>query len=73
MPFDYKKKKKVFDAAVISALLYSCESWLHNNLKRVEKEYNKLIKCLMGVRKNTRTGINSIYDVVADRRYRFVT
>lgn len=78
MPFVYKKK--VFDAAVTSALLYSCESWFSNNLKSVEKQYNKLIKCLMGVRKNTsvnlcmiEAGINPLNKLVADRRYKFIT
>lgn len=51
-----------------------------NNLKSVKKQYNKLIKCLTGVMKNNsinvcmiEKGINSINDVVADRRYRFIT
>lgn len=78
MPFVYKKK--VFDAAVTSALLYSCESWFSNNLKSIEKQYNKLIKCLMGVRKNTsvnlcmiEAGIKPVNKLVSDRRYKFIT
>ena len=51
MPFMYKKK--VFDAAVTSVLLYSCESWLNNKIKSLERQYNTLVKCLMAVRKNT--------------------
>lgn len=50
MPYMYKK---VFEAAITSSLLYSSESWLTNNIKRIEKQYNKLLKCLLGVRKNT--------------------
>lgn len=33
MPSVYKKK--VFDAAVTSAYLYSCESWLNNKVKGI--------------------------------------
>lgn len=51
MPLVYKKK--VFNAAVTSALLYSSESWCSNKLKSIEKQYNKLVKCLLGVRRNT--------------------
>ena len=51
MPYAYKRR--VFDAAVISSLLYSCESWLTKNIKGIEGHYNKLVKCLLGVRKNT--------------------
>ena len=46
-------KKKVFDAAVMSSLLYGSESWLTNSIKGIEKQYSKLMKCLLGVRKNT--------------------
>ena len=49
MPFIYKNM--VFDAAVTSSLLYSAESWLTNRTKSIEKRYNKLVKCLLGVRK----------------------
>lgn len=70
----------VFDAAVTSALLYSSESWLSNNLKVLEKQYNKMIKCLLGVRKNTsgnlcmvESGISPVQELVAERRLRFIT
>ena len=49
----YICKKKLFDAAVMSSLSYSSESWFTSNIKGIEKQYNKLIKCLLGVRKNT--------------------
>ena len=51
VPFIYKRI--VFDAAVMSSLLYASESWLTNNIKGIEKQYNKLVKCLLGVRRNT--------------------
>ena len=51
MPFIYKKL--VFDAAVTSSLLYSAESWLTNNIRPIKKQYDELVRCLLGVRKNT--------------------
>ena len=51
MPYIYKKK--VFDAAVTSSLLYSSETWLTDNPKRIVKKFNMLVRCLLGVRKNT--------------------
>lgn len=35
MPF--LVKKKVFDAAVTTSLLYGCESWLNCDIKAVQK------------------------------------
>lgn len=71
----YSVKKKVFDAAVTSALLYSCESWIANNIKGIERQYNKLIKCLLGVRKNTsinlcmvEVGIPPVKDIIDKQR-----
>ena len=58
MPFLYKKK--VFEAAVTAAMLYSCESWLTNRRKGIETQYNKLVKCLLGVRKNTSINLSMI-------------
>ena len=76
MPFSYKKL--VFDAAVTSSLLYSAESWLTNNIKSIEKHYNQLVRCLLGVRKNTsielclvESGIPPIQYVLAKRRQKF--
>ncbi len=49
----FVRKEKVFDASVMSSLSYSSESWITSNIKGMEKQYNKLIKCLLGVRRNT--------------------
>lgn len=77
MPFVFKKK--VFDAAVTSALLYGSESWLTNQVKTIEKQYNKLIKCLLGVRRNTsvnlcmlEAGIVPLQSVLSERRKKFI-
>ena len=45
-------KRKIFDAAIMSTMLYACESWLNGNIKSIEKQYKWCIKQLLGVRKN---------------------
>lgn len=60
MPFMYKRV--VFDAAVTSALLYGAESWFTGKMKVIEKQYSKLVKCLLGVRKNTSINLCMFYD-----------
>ena len=46
-------KKKIFNAALMSSMLYACESWLNCNIKPIEKQYKWCIKQLLGVRKTT--------------------
>ena len=46
-------KRRVFDTALMSSLLYGCESWLNADLKSMEKLHNWAIKQLLGVRKTT--------------------
>jgi len=46
-------KKRVFDACLLSALLYGCESWLNADLKPVSKLYNWALKQMLGVRLTT--------------------
>ena len=77
MPFVYKKL--VFDAAVTASLLYSSESWLTNNIKAIESQYNQLVRCLLGVRKNTsmnlcllESGIPPIQHVLSKKRCKFI-
>ena len=77
MPFVYKKL--VFDAAVTASLLYSSESWLSNNIRAIESQYNQLVRCLLGVRKNTsvnlcllESGIPPIQNVLAKKRCKFI-
>ncbi len=49
-------KRRVFDAALVSTLLYGCESWLGADVKPI-KLYNWGIKQLLGVRKSTPNNI----------------
>ena len=46
-------KKRVFDAALMSAVLYGCESWLSADLKPITKMYNWALKTLLDVRMTT--------------------
>ena len=46
-------KKRVFDACLLSAILYGCESWLNGDLKPVCKIYNWALKRMLGVRLTT--------------------
>lgn len=77
MPYIYKRK--VFDAAVTSGLLYSVETWLVNHPKKLVAQYNRAVKCLLGVRKYTspdlcfiESGIHPVLDVIARRRKKFL-
>ena len=46
-------KKRVFDACLLSALLYGCESWLDGDLKPMCKLYHWALKQMLGVRYTT--------------------
>ena len=77
MPFKYKKM--VFEGAVMSSLLYSSESWLTTNIKPIEQQYNQLVRCLLGVRKNTslnlcllEAGIPPIRHIISRQRSNFL-
>lgn len=71
-------KRRVFDAALTSALLYGCESWVGGNMKPVIKLYNWAMKQLLGVRKSTpndvcyaEIGYPSLTDSVKQRQQKF--
>ena len=77
MPFIFKQQ--VLDAAITSALLYSTESWFTNNPKRLTSQYNKIIKCALGIRVNTSTnlaltelGQDTVINVINKRRRTFL-
>ena len=46
-------KRLIWDAALMSSLLYGCESWFSKNLNKVEAEYMLTLKQLLGVRLQT--------------------
>lgn len=77
MPFKYKRL--VFDAAVTSSLLYGCESWLTESVRSISTQYNQLVRCLLGVRKNTcidlcliEAGIPPLQHVILKRRCKYL-
>ena len=46
-------KRKVWDAAVVSAVLYGCETWWTSDIKSAATLYMSTIKQLLGVRSQT--------------------
>ena len=46
-------KKKVMEAALLSAMLYASESWITDGLKTVNQHYMAAVKLLLGVRRTT--------------------
>jgi len=53
----YTVKKKVWESALMSAVFYSCESWLTRDLKAAEVVYTRTLKHLMSVRITTCTDL----------------
>ena len=73
-------KKRVFDACLLSAILYGCESWLNGDLKPVCKIYNWALKRLLGVRLTTcndlcyiESGYTSLKAIVKSKQRKFFT
>ena len=72
-------RKKVFDAAVTTSVLYGCESWLNCDMKPIEKEYKWCTKQLLGVRKTTNNdmcmvelGLPSLRALIKAKRRKFL-
>ena len=72
-------KRKVFDAAFSSAILYGCEAWLGVSLKPVETMYMSAVRRLLDVRRSTpsltcliEAGIPSLEALVKHRQSKFL-
>ena len=72
-------KRKVFDAAFSSAILYGCEAWLDVPLKPMETMYMAAVRHLLDVRRSTPTmtclveaGIPSIQALVKYKQSKFL-
>lgn len=72
-------KRRVFDAVLMSSLLYGCESWIGADLRPVVKLYNWAMKALLGVRKTTpnivcyaELGYPTLPDLVRLRQHKFL-
>lgn len=75
----YFVKRRVFDAALMSSILYGCESWLNADLKPMIKLYNWCLKELLGVRKKTcndlcyvEAGYSPLQHLVQYKQHKFV-
>lgn len=71
-------KRRVFEAALMSGILYGCESWIGADLKPIVKLYNWSLKQLLGVRKTTpndvcyaEAGYPSLPDLVRLKQHMF--
>ena len=53
----YSVKRKVWQSALMSAVFYSCESWLTKDLKVAECVYNASLKQMLSVRVTTCTDL----------------
>ena len=71
-------KRRVFDAALVSSLLYGCESWVGADIKPIAKLYNWAIKDLLCVRKTTpnivcyaELGYPTLKDLINHKQHKF--
>ena len=74
----FSVKKLVWRSALLSSIMFSCETWLTNNLKPIEKIYNETLKNLLGVRRSTcndivyiETGLPDAKNFIRDRQNKF--
>ena len=74
----FNVKKRVFDAAFRSSILYGCESWLKVPLRSLETFYMKAVKSLLGVRITTsnklcliEAGLQPIKCIILERQQKF--
>ena len=72
-------KRAIWESALISSILYGCETWMTNSLKTVEQLYQHTLKDLIGVRYQTpsdlvyvETGIPPLPAFVAHRQRSFL-
>ena len=72
-------KRKVFDAAFSSAILYGCESWVDVSLAPVETMYMSALRRLLEVRKSTpiltcllEAGVPSLEALVKQKQSKFL-
>jgi len=72
-------KVKVWKSALNTAILYSCETWLTNDLRSVESSYNNTLKQMLSCRQTTcndivylETGQPNAKSVIMDKQIRFL-
>ena len=69
----------MWQSAVTSAILYSCESWLTADTRAVEKQYMSTLNQLLGVKQSTcndltlvESGEGHVKDVIRDKQLKFL-
>ena len=75
----YHVKRTVWQSAVTSAILHSCESWLTADTGAVEKPYMSTLKQLLGVKQTTcndltlvESGQGHVKDVIRNKQLKFL-
>jgi len=75
----YNVKYKVWNRALNAAVLYSCETWIPNELESVEKPYLSSLKKMLAVHNTTRgdlvhieTGLPNVKSLIIDRQVKFL-
>ena len=71
-------KRRLFEDALMSAVLYGCESWVSADYKPVTKLYNWALKQMLGVRKTmpnmvcyAEVGLPSLPDLIEFKQHNF--
>ena len=74
----YTIKKRIFDAAFVSTILYGCESWFNADMSPITKLYNWALKELLGVRLSTcndlcyiESGCPPVKDLIKSKQRKF--
>ena len=74
----YIVKKRVFDAALMTSVLYGCESWVGGDVRPVVKLYNWGLKQMLGVRRSTpnqvcyaEAGYPTLPDLIRHKQLKF--
>ena len=70
MPFTMKRA--VFEAAVVSSITYSSETWMTNNIRVIESKYNMMVRMLLGVRCLVEAGCEPLSHIIKLKRAKFL-
>ena len=74
----FSVKKVVWDSAINGSILYSCETWLTNDLLAAQRPYMNSLKQMLGVRQSTcnelvliESGVNDVKARVKEKQLQF--
>ena len=78
--FPFWVKVRVFEACIVSSILYGCESWLIPDLSSMNNIYMRAVKALLGVRHSTpndlcliELGFPTLIEIVRKKQFLFHT